>query len=36
MGAYSMDSITRYKNFYAVIKKRNGKYPFAIFNTDEN
>ena len=34
MGVYSMDSITKYINFYEIIKKRNGKYPFAIFNTE--
>ena len=31
-----MDSITRYINFYEIIKKRNGKYPFAIFNTGKH
>ena len=36
MGVYSIDSIARYKNFYEIIKKRNGKYPFAIFNTDKH
>ena len=36
MGVYSTDSITRYINFYEIIKKRNAKYPFAIFNTDKN
>ena len=36
MGIYSMDSITRYINFYELIKRKNGKYPFAIFNTDEH
>ena len=36
MGVYSMDSITRYINFYEIIKKRNAKYPFAIFNTDRH
>ena len=36
MGVYSMDSITRYKNFYEIIKKRNVKCPFAIFNTDRH
>ena len=35
MGTYSIDSITRYINFYEIIKRRNGKYPFAIFNTDK-
>ena len=33
---YSMDSITRFKNFYEIIKKRNGKCPFAIFNTNKH
>ena len=36
IGVYSMDSITRYINFYKIVKKRNGKYPFAIFNTDKH
>ena len=36
MGVYSMDSITRYINFYEIIKKRNGKDQFAIFNTDKH
>ena len=31
-----MDSITRYINFYEIIKKRNAKYPFAIFNIDRH
>ena len=35
MGTYSMDSITKYINFYEIIKRRNGKYPFAIFNSDK-
>ena len=30
-----MDWITRYINFYDISKKRNGKYPFAISNTDK-
>ena len=34
MGTYSIDSITKYINFYEIIKRRNAKYPFAIFNTD--
>ena len=33
MGVYSMDSITRYINFYEIIKRKNGGYPFTIFNT---
>ena len=36
MGVYSMDSITRYKDFYEIIKKRNVKCPFAILNTDRH
>ena len=35
MGVYSIDSITKYINFYEITKKRNGKYPFAIFNTNK-
>ena len=35
MGTYSIDSITRYINFYEIIKRRNTKHPFAIFNTDK-
>ena len=35
MGTYSIDSVTRYINFYEIIKWRNAKYPFAIFNTDK-
>ena len=35
MGTYSVDSITRYINFYKIIKRRDGKYPFEIFNTDK-
>ena len=31
-----MDSITRYINFYEIIKQKNGKCPFAIFNTDKH
>ena len=36
MGVYSMDLVTRYINFFEIIKRNNGKYPFAIFNTDEH
>ena len=36
MGVYSIDSITRYINFYEIIKKRNTKYPLGIFNTDKH
>ena len=35
MGTYSIDSRTRYMNFYEIIKRRNAKNPFAIFNTDK-
>ena len=35
MGTYSIDWITRYISFYEIIKRRHGKYPFAIFNTDK-
>ena len=35
MSTYSIDSITRYINFYEIIKQRNAKYLFAIFNTDK-
>ena len=35
MGPYSVDSVTKYINFYKIIKQRNAKYPFAIFNTDK-
>ena len=35
MGTYSIDSITKYINFYEIIKKRNAKYLFAIFNADK-
>ena len=34
MGTYSIDSITRNTNFYEIMRKTNGKYPFEIFNTD--
>ena len=30
-----MDPITKYINFFEIIKRRNGKYPFAVFNTDK-
>ena len=33
MGVYSSDSITKYINFYEIIKEKRAKYPFAIFNT---
>ena len=33
METYSIDSITKYINFYQIIRHGNAKYPFAIFNT---
>ena len=33
MGTYSIDNVTKYIDFYSIIKQRNAKYPFAIFNT---
>ena len=30
-----MDPITKYINFFEIIKRRKGKYPFAVFNTDK-
>ena len=35
MGTYSIDSITKYINFYEIIKQRSTKYLFAVFNTDK-
>ena len=35
MGTYSINSIIKYINFYEIIKQRNSKYPFAIFNTSK-
>ena len=35
MGTYSINSISKYINFYEIIKQRNSKYPFAIFNTSK-
>ena len=34
VGGYSSDLITKYINFYDIIKERRAKHPFAIFNTD--
>ena len=34
MGVYWADSITKYVNFYDIIKEKGAKYPFTIFNTD--
>ena len=36
MGVYSMDWITKYIKFHELIDQKNGKYPFAIFNTDQH
>ena len=36
IGVYSIDSITKYINYYEIIKKRNAKYPFAIFNSKKH
>ena len=36
MGTYSIDSMTKYTNFYEIIKRRNATYPFAIFNTEKH
>lgn len=35
MRTFSIDSITKYIDFYSIIKNRNAKYPFAIFNTSK-
>ena len=34
-GTYSMNSITKYINFHEIIKRRNDKCQFAIFNADK-
>ena len=34
MAVYSSDSITKYINFYDIIKGKRAKYPFAIFNNN--
>ena len=34
MGVYSADSITKYVNFYDIIKEKRAKYPFTVFNTN--
>ena len=34
MGVYSSNSITKYIYFYEIIKEKDAKCPFAIFNTD--
>ena len=35
METYSINSISKYINFYKIIKQRNSKYPFVIFNTSK-
>ena len=35
METFSIDSGTKYIDFYGIIKNRNAKYPFAIFNTSK-
>ena len=35
MGTFSIDSVTKYIDFYSIIRNRNAKYPFAIFNTSK-
>ena len=34
MGVYSSNSIAKYINFYEIIKEKDTKFPFAIFNTN--
>ena len=34
IGIYSSNSITRFINYYKIIKEKDCCYPFAIFNTD--
>ena len=36
MGTYLKDSIRKYIKFYEIIKQRNAKYLFPIFNTAKN
>ena len=36
MGVYLMDSVTKYINLNEITKRRTGKYPFEIFNTDKH
>ena len=33
MGTFSIDLVTKYIDFYSIIKNRDTKYLFAIFNT---
>ena len=32
IGTFSVDSVTEYTDFYSIIKNRNAKYHFSIFN----
>ena len=34
MGVYLSDSITKYIDFYDIMKQKRAKYQFTIFNTD--
>ena len=36
IGVYSSNSITRFMNYYKIIKEKRCCYPFAIFNTDRS
>ena len=36
MGVYSMDWVTKSIKFHELIKQKDGKYPFAIFNIDQH
>ena len=35
MGVCLSDSITKYINFYDIIKEKKAKYQFSILNTDQ-
>ena len=35
MGVCSSDSITKYINFYDIIKEKKAKYQFSVLNTDQ-
>ena len=34
VGVHSSNSITRFINYFRIIKEKDRQYPFAIFNTD--
>ena len=34
VGVYSSNSITKFINYYEIMKEKDGMYPFTIFNTD--